>query len=201
MPVALIRHGLRQGRCCAAGSRAALAALGLGVGVKVGAPLPDVSDCPSAAPGRSRPRARSCISRRPARRAARERQDLRPLGLADALGRASRSHGRRLPAACHDREREAEIGIFPRSEIADAAAGVALAGAVPATLQLTIHYGAGVTVASRGAGSRQRPSPLPGRAGEARRSGALCGFDPPIVRRGARGQPLFGVITAVMAAL
>ena len=72
---------------------------------------------------------------------------------------------------------EAEIGIFPKSEIVSAA-GVALAGMLPPALQLNIVYGAGVTVASPAAGAaadfiRFLTEP------ESRKVWTVCGFDPP----------------------
>jgi len=71
---------------------------------------------------------------------------------------------------------EAEIGIFPKSEIVNAA-GVALAGALPGALQLNIVYGAGVTTAS--------PQPEAAAAfiqfliePDSRKIWNACGFDP-----------------------
>ena len=59
---------------------------------------------------------------------------------------------------------EATLGIFPKSEIVSVP-GIALAGPLPAELQLTIIYGAGVTAGARSP-RRRRSSSLPDRAGQ-----------------------------------
>ncbi len=176
MPVALIAAYVKEG-VVLAGSSAALADIGLGVGVKAGAPVPDVST-PDAL-RRALAAARAVVHAPPAATPSGAQSDkiIEALGFADALGarvihRAGLAGGVVMIASG-----EAEIGIFPKSEIATAA-GVALAGAVPASLQLTIHYGAGVTVASR--------APEPAAAfirfltePESQAVWRACGFDPP----------------------
>jgi molybdate transport system substrate-binding protein len=72
---------------------------------------------------------------------------------------------------------EAELGIFPKSEIVNVE-GVALAGSLPPAMQLDIIYGAGIVVAS----------PVAGPAAsfiqfliepESRKVWTATGFDPP----------------------
>ncbi len=157
--------------------RAALADIGLAVGVHAGAAVPDVST-PEALRNALLD-ARAVVHAPPSATPSGAQSDkiIKALGLADALGgrvihRAGLAGGVAMIASG-----EAAIGIFPKSEIATAA-GVALAGAVPAPLQLTIHYGAGVTAASRvpeeaAAFIRFLLEP------ESRAVWCACGFDPP----------------------
>ena len=69
------------------------------------------------------------------------------------------------------------LGIFPKSEIVSVK-GIALAGVLPPSLQLTITYGAGVTASSKAAAQaaefiRFLIEP------ESRKIWNACGFDPP----------------------
>jgi molybdate transport system substrate-binding protein len=102
---------------------------------------------------------------------------IRELGLADALaGRMIHKAGVAGGVAMIARG-EAGIGMFPKSEITNAA-GVTLAGDLPAALQSVTVYGAGVTAASPVAGPaaefiRFLTEP------ESRTVWLSCGFDPP----------------------
>src|SRR5882757_7971803 len=91
------------------------------------------------------------MRRRRRRRAGRKAKVIKELGLSAALaGRVSHKVGLAggLAAIASG---EATLGIFPKSEIVSVA-GIALAGPLPPSLQLTITYGAGVTAASKVAG-------------------------------------------------
>jgi molybdate transport system substrate-binding protein len=151
MPVPLIEAYLKDGTVLAAG-RAALATFGLAVGVKTGGKVPDVST--PAALRQALHAARAIVHAPPGATPSGAQSDkiIRELGLDEALGsrvihRAGLAGGVAMIAGG-----EAEIGIFPKSEIVSAA-GVALAGVLPPALQLNIVYGAGVTRASAVAGA------------------------------------------------
>ncbi len=176
MPVPLIEAYVKDGTVLAAG-RAALANIELAVGVKADGPVPDVST-PEALRA-ALLAARAVVHAPPGATPSGAQSDkiIREFGLADALGsrvvhRAGLAGGVAMIAGG-----EAEIGIFPKSEIVNAA-GVALAGPLPAALQLTIVYGAGVTSASAVA----RPATEFIRfliEPESRKVWIACGFDPP----------------------
>jgi molybdate transport system substrate-binding protein len=176
MPVPLIEAYVNDGTVMAAG-RAVLANIGLAVGVKAGGHVPDVST-----PEKLRHAlfaARSVVHAPPSATLSGAQSDkiIKQLGLADALvGRVIHKAGVAGGVAMIA-SGEAETGIFPKSEIVNAA-GVALAGMLPPPLQLTTVYGAGVTAAS----------PVAGPAAdfisfliepESRQVWIACGFDPP----------------------
>jgi len=176
MPVPLIAAYVKDGTVLAAG-RAALATIGLAVGVKVGSEVPDVST--PAALRQALLAARAIVHAPPGATPSGAQSDkiIRELELGEALGsrvvhRAGLAGGVAMIASG-----EAEIGIFPKSEIVNAA-GVALAGVLPAALQLNIVYGAGVTRASAVAGAaadfiRFLIEP------ESHKVWIACGFDSP----------------------
>jgi molybdate transport system substrate-binding protein len=146
MPVPLIEAYVKDGTVMAAG-RAALANIGLGVGVKAGGDVSDVST-----PDKLRAAllaARMVVHAPPTATPSGAQSDkiIKELGLEQALAgrvvhRAGLAGGITMIALGID-----VIGIFPKSEIV-AGPGVALAGAPPPALQLNITYGAGVVAAS-----------------------------------------------------
>ena len=176
MPVAMLDALEKVGTVLAKG-RAALANIGLGVGVKAGAKIPDIST-PDAL-RRALQAAKAVVHAPPTATPSGAQSDkvIAELGLA---GKVSVIHkaglaGGMAAIACG----EAEIGIFPKSEIV-AFDGVTLVGPLPGALQLNIVYGAAVTAAS----------PVPGPAAafiqfliapESRKVWNACGFDPPTV--------------------
>jgi len=176
MPVPLLAAYGEDGTVLPA-SIAALATIGLGVGIKQGAAVPDVStpEALKAVLGA----ARAVVHAPPGATPSGAHSDrlIKQLGLAEALAgrviqRAGLAGGIALIASG-----DAEIGIFPKSEIMNAA-GVALAGSLPPALQLTTVYGAGVTAASA------EPGPAADfidflREPESRKVWDACGFDPP----------------------
>jgi len=176
MPVPLIEAYVKDGTVLPAG-RAALATIGLAVGVKAGGKLPDVST--PAALREALLAARAIVHAPPGATPSGAQSDkiIRELELGEALGsrvvhRAGLAGGVAMIAGG-----EAEIGIFPKSEIVSAA-GIALAGVLPPALQLNIVYGAGVTRASAVAGPaadfiRFLIEP------ESRKVWIACGFDSP----------------------
>jgi molybdate transport system substrate-binding protein len=175
MPVPLIEAYVQDGTVMAAG-RAALANIGLGVGVKAGGDVPDVST-----PERLRAAllaARMVVHAPPTATPSGAQSDkiIKELRLEQALAgrvvhRAGLAGGITMIALGID-----VIGIFPKSEIV-AGPGVALAGAPLPGLQLNITYGAGVVAAS----------PVQDAAAEfikfliepeSRKVWTACGFDP-----------------------
>ena len=176
MPVSMLDDLQKAGTVLAAG-RATLAIIGLGVGVKTGAPIPDIST-PDAL-RRALSAARAVVHAPPTATPSGAQSDkvIRELGLAGKLPvihKAGLAGGVAAIASG-----EAEYGIFPKSEIV-VFDGVTLIGALPEPLQLNIVYGAGVTAAS----------PLAGPAAafiefliapESRAVWNACGFDPPDV--------------------
>ncbi len=179
MPVVMLDDLQKEGIVLAAG-RATLAAIGLGVGVKAGAKIPDIST-PDAL-RQALAAARAVIHAPPAATPSGAQSDkvIKELGLADKLAgriihRAGAAGGVAAIASG-----EAEIGIFPKSEIA-AFDGVTLVGSLPPSLQLNIVYGAAVTVASPNAGPAAAfidflITP------ESRAIWHACGFDAPDAR-------------------
>jgi len=176
MPVSMLDDLQKAGTVLAAG-RATLAIIGLGVGVKTGVPIPDIST-PDAL-RRALSAARAVVHAPPTATPSGAQSDkvIRELGLAGKLPvihKAGLAGGVAAIASG-----EAEYGIFPKSEIV-AFDGVTLIGALPEPLQLNIVYGAGVTAAS----------PLAGPAAafiefliapESHAVWNACGFDPPDV--------------------
>lgn len=176
MPMPLIDAYVRGGTVLTAG-RAALANIGLAVGVREGAPTPDVST-PETLRAALRA-ARTVVHPPPGATPSGAQSDkiIKQLGLAAALaGRVIHKAGIAGGVAMIA-SGEAEIGIFPKSEIVTATC-VALAGVVPPSLQMTTVYGVGVTTASPVAGPaaefiRFLIEP------ESRKVWTSCGFDPP----------------------
>jgi molybdate transport system substrate-binding protein len=178
MPVPLIEAYVEDGTVLAAG-RAALANISLAVGVRAGSPVPDVSTPETLRAALLS--ARAVVHAPPDATPSGAHSDriIKQLELADALAgriihRAGLAGGVTMIASG-----EAEMGFFPNSEIVNVA-GVVRAGALPAALQMTNVYGAGVTAAS----------PVAGPAAafisfliepESRKVWTACGFDPPSV--------------------
>jgi len=146
MPVPLLEAYVKDG-IVVSGSIAPLANIGLGVGVKAGAAVPDIST-----PDKFRAAllaAGSVVHAPPDATPSGAHSDklIRELGLAGALaGRVIHKAGLAGGVAMIA-SGEAEIGIFPKSEITNAP-DVMLAGALPVALQSVTVYGAGVTAAS-----------------------------------------------------
>jgi molybdate transport system substrate-binding protein len=179
MPVAMLDHYEKRGIVLAAG-RAALANIGLGVGVKAGSPVPDIAT-PEAL-RRALLTAHTVVHAPPAATPSGAQSDkvLRELELIDQLPLILHKAGQAGGVAAIA-SGEAAIGIFPKSEIV-AHPGVTLAGALPPTLQLNILYGAAVVAAS----------PVAGAAAEfirfmiepdSRAVWIACGFDEPDATR------------------
>jgi molybdate transport system substrate-binding protein len=142
MPVPLIEAYVKDGIVRPEG-HAALANVGLAVGVKAGGKVPDVST-PDALRSVLQ-NARAIVHAPPSATPSGAQSDkvIKELGLANALaGRVIHKVG--LAGGLAAIASGEAIGIFPKSEIVNAE-GVALAGALPPSLQLNIHYGAGVT--------------------------------------------------------
>jgi len=176
MPVPLIEAYVKDGIVRPEG-RAALANIGLAVGVTAGTNVPDVST-PEAL-RRALRNARAVVHAPPSATPSGAQSDkiIRELGLAGEMaGRVLHKVGLAggLAAIASG---EAALGVFPKSEIVSAK-GVALAGPLPPELQLIITYGAGVTA--------QSPQPDAAAAfirfASAPENLAIwtgCGFDPP----------------------
>jgi len=175
MPVSMIEAYVKQGVVSSAGCTP-LANIGLGVGVKAGGALPDVST-PEAL-REALGAARAVVHAPPTATPSGAQSDkvIKEFGLAGQLkGRVIYKAGLAGGVAMIA-SGEAEIGIFPKSEIVNAA-GVALAGPLPGALQLNIVYGAGVISASAVAGEaaefiRFLIAP------DSRQVWMACGFDP-----------------------
>jgi molybdate transport system substrate-binding protein len=146
MPVGMIEAYIKQG--VVQGACRPLANIGLAVGVTAGGPVPDVST-----PDKLRQAllAASMVVHAPPTATpsgAQSDKVIKTLGLADMLaGRVTHKAGLAGGIAMIA-SGKGTIGIFPKSEIVNAA-GVALAGPLPGSLQLIITYGAGVTAASK----------------------------------------------------
>ncbi len=175
MPVPLIEAYVRDGTVLPAG-RAALANIGLAVGVRAGSKIPDVSTPETLRAALLA--ARTVVHAPPSATPSGAQSDkiIKELGLEQALaGRVTHKAGLAGGVAMIA-SGEAELGIFPNSEIANAA-GVASAGAPPAALNLNVVYGAGVTAVSKAPGPaaefiRFLTEP------ESRKVWFACGFDP-----------------------
>jgi molybdate transport system substrate-binding protein len=175
MPVASIEAYIKQG--IVQGSCTPLANIGLAVGVTAGKAVPDVST-PEALRS-ALLAARGVVHAPPAATPSGAQSDkvIRQLGLAEELsGRVIHKVGLAggLAAIASG---EATLGIFPTSEIVSVP-GIALAGPLPPSLQLTNTYGAGVTAGSKVAAQaadfiRFLIEP------ESRKIWNACGFDPP----------------------
>jgi molybdate transport system substrate-binding protein len=144
MPVSMLDDLKKAGTVLAQG-RATLAVIGLGVGVKTGAKLPDISTPDAFRAALSG--ARAIVHAPPAATPSGAQSDkvIKELGLADkvpVIHKAGLAGGVAAIASG-----EAEFGIFPKSEIF-AFDGVTLIGSLPPALQLNIVYGAAVTTAS-----------------------------------------------------
>ena len=140
MPVATIKSYIKQG--VVQGACTALANIGLAVGVTAGQPVPDVST-PEALRA-ALLAARGVVHAPPTATPSGAQSDkvIRELGLA---GKIAVTHKVGLAGGLAAiASGEAMLGIFPKSEIVSVK-GIALAGALPPPLQLTITYGAGVT--------------------------------------------------------
>jgi molybdate transport system substrate-binding protein len=174
----LIEAYVKDGTVMAAG-RAALANIGLAVGVKAGGDIPDVST-----PDKLRAAllaARMVVHAPPTATPSGAQSDkiIKELGLERALAgrvvhRAGLAGGVTMIASGID-----VIGIFPKSEIA-AGPGVALAGALPSLLQLNITYGAGVVAASPAQGAAAEFIKFLVEP-ENRKVWTACGFDAPAI--------------------
>jgi molybdate transport system substrate-binding protein len=146
MPVSMLDDYEKAGVVLAAG-RAALADIGLGIGIKAGSPVPDIST-PEAL-REALKAAGTVVHAAPTATPSGAQSDkvIRELGLADdpslrVIHKAGLAGGVAAIASG-----EATLGIFPKSEIV-AFDGVSLVGALPDALQLSIAYGAAVTAAS-----------------------------------------------------
>jgi molybdate transport system substrate-binding protein len=176
MPAPLIDAYVKDGTVLSAG-RAALANIGLAVGVTAGREVPDVST-----PEKLRAAllaARRVVHAPPTATPSGAQSDkiIKELGLERALAgrvvhKAGLAGGIAMIASG-----EAEIGIFPKSEIVSGP-GVTLAGAPPGALQLNIVYGAGVAAASPAAKAAAEFIQFLIEP-ESRTVWTACGFDPP----------------------
>jgi len=176
MPVPLIETYVKQ-RIVKSEGRAALANIGLAVGVTAGSKVPDIST-PDAL-RRALSAAHAVVHAPPNATPSGAQSDkvIKELGLADKMkGRVVHKVGLAGGLAAIGNG-EADIGIFPKSEIVSGA-NVTLVGPLPDALQLVITYGAGVVAASAVAGPaadliRFLATP------ESRKVWLDCGFDPP----------------------
>lgn len=176
MPVPLIDTYVKDGTVLPAG-RAALANIGLAVGVTAGRRVPDVST-----PDKLRAvllAARAVVHAPPSATPSGAQSDkiIKQLGIEQVLAdrvvhKAGLAGGIAMIA-----NGEAEIGIFPKSEIVSGP-GVILAGAPPGALQLNIVYGAGVVAASAAAKAAAEFIQFLIEP-ESRKVWTDCGFDPP----------------------
>jgi molybdate transport system substrate-binding protein len=174
MPVAMIEAYIKQG--IVLGACTPLANIGLAVGVTAGELVPDVST-PEALRA-ALLAARGVVHAPPTATPSGAQSDkvIKTLGLSDTLaGRVSHKVGLAGGLAMIA-SGQATLGIFPKSEIISVA-GIALAGPLPPSLQLTTTYGAGVTAWSKvavGAAAFLRFLVEP----DSRKVWIACGFDP-----------------------
>jgi molybdate transport system substrate-binding protein len=176
MPVSMLDVLEKDGTILASG-RATLANIGLGVGVKTGGPMPDIST-PDAL-RRALVAAHTVVHAPPTATPSGAQSDkvIRTLGIAEIMsGRVVHCAGLAGGVAMIA-SGEADIGIFPKSEMVNAD-GVTLLGSLPGSLQLNIVYGAGIVAVS----------PFAGPAADfiqfliepaSRAVWNACGFDPP----------------------
>lgn len=176
MPVGMLDDYEKAGVVLPAG-RAALANIGLGVGVKAGAPVPDIST-PEAL-RRALLAAQAVVHAPPTATPSGAQSDkvLRELGLKDELGARVQHIAGLAGGVAAIAGGEGVIGIFPKSEIV-AFDGVTLAGALPPSLQLNILYGAGIASASPAAGPAAEFIKFLIEP-ESRKVWTACGFDVP----------------------
>jgi molybdate transport system substrate-binding protein len=172
MPVSMLDDLEKAGTVRAQG-RATLAVIGLGVGVKAGAKLPDIStpDALRAALGAARAIVHAPAAATPS--GAQSDKVIKELGLTGKVPVVHKAGFAGGVAAVASGE--AQYGIFPKSEIV-AFDGVTLIGSLPPALQLNIVYGAAVATASAVANSAAAfiqflISP------EGRKAWNACGFD------------------------
>jgi molybdate transport system substrate-binding protein len=173
MPVASIENYIKQG--IVRGVCTPLANIGLAVGVTAGTPVPDVST-PEVLRA-ALLAARGIVHAPPTATPSGAQSDkvIKEQGLA---GKIAVTHKVGLAGGLAAiASGEVSLGIFPKSEIVSVQ-GIALAGPLPPSLQLTITYGAGVTAASKVAAEaaafvRFLVTP------ECRKVWNECGFDPP----------------------
>lgn len=174
MPVATIEAYVKQG--VVQGACTPLANIGLAVGVTAGRPVPDVST-PEAL--RAALLAAGLVVHAPPAATpsgAQSDKVIEQLGLAEQLsGRVAHKVGLAggLAAIASG---EAALGIFPKSEIVSLK-GIAFAGPLPPSLQLTVTYGAGVTSASKVAAPSAEFIKFLTEP-ESRKVWLACGFDP-----------------------
>ena len=176
MPAAMIDDYIKAGTVLKMG-RTPLANIGLGVGIKAGGKLPDIST-PDAL-RETLAAARAVVHAPPTATPSGAQSDkvLRELGLIDKMaGRVIHKAGLAggVTAIANG---EAEIGIFPKSELVNVP-GVTLVGSLPPALQLTILYCAGITAASAAPDEAEgfiRFLIEP----DSRKVWTACGFDPP----------------------
>jgi len=145
MPVATIENYVKQG--IVQGACTPLANIGLAVGVTEGRPVPDVSTPETLRAALLA--AGSVVHAPPTATPSGAQSDkvIKQLGLAERLtGRVVHKVGLAggLAAIASG---EADLGIFPKSEIVSVK-GIELAGPLPPSLQLITTYGAGVTASS-----------------------------------------------------
>jgi len=175
MPVATIEAYINQG--VVRGACTPLANIGLAVGVTAGTPVPDVST-PEALRA-ALIAARAVVHAPPTATPSGAQSDkvIKTLGLAQTLGSRVLHKVGLAGGLAAVASGEATLGIFPKSEIVSVP-GIALAGPLPPSLQLTICYGAGVTAAR----------PVAAAAADfiafliepdSRAVWTACGFDPP----------------------
>ncbi len=174
MPVATIENYIKQG--VVQGACTPFANIGLAVGVTAGRPVPDVST-PEALRA-ALIAAGSVVHAPPAATPSGTQSDkvIKQLGLAEQLsGRVAHKVGLAggLAAIASG---EATLGIFPKSEIVSVK-GIALAGPLPPSLQLTVTYGAGVTAWSKVAAEAAEVIKFLIEP-ESRKVWLACGFDP-----------------------
>ena len=177
MPVATIeayiKQGVVQGTCTPLGN------IGLAVGVTAGQQVPDVST-PEALRA-ALLAAHGVVHAPPTATPSGAQSDkvIRELGLSGQFaGRVSHKVGLAggLAAIASG---EATLGIFPKSEIVSVK-GIALAGPLPPSLQLTITYGAGVTAWSTVVDEAAKFVRFL-IALDSRKVWTDCGFDPPTI--------------------
>jgi molybdate transport system substrate-binding protein len=172
MPVATIETYIKQG--VVQGACTPLANIGLAVGVTAGHPVPDVST-PEALRAALKA-ARGVVHAPPTATPSGAHSDkvIKELGLSGKIAvthKVGLAGGLAMIASG-----EATLGIFPKSEIVSVP-GIALAGPLPPSLQLTISYAAGVTAASKVAGQAAEFVRFLIES-DSRKVWTACGFDP-----------------------
>jgi molybdate transport system substrate-binding protein len=182
MPVATIEKYIKEGAVL--GHCTPLANIGLAVGVTAGTPVPDVST-PEALRA-ALAAAKGVVHAPPTATPSGAQSDkvIKELGLA---GKIAVTHKVGLAGGLAAiATGEVSLGIFPKSEIVSVKE-IALAGALPPSLQLVITYGAGVTAASKAAAEAAAfvqflITP------DSRKVWNDCGFDPVLNKTGSSAQ-------------